>query len=87
MMTSKYLGMSDKNGRNDSRKQKQRKPKTKLRHYITDSEIRLLRWQCKQSGGGQTSISQKHIGSDIINLAATSIFVGRNIHILWPKRP
>ena len=33
-MTSKYLGTSDKNARNDSRKQKQRKPKTKMRHYI-----------------------------------------------------
>ena len=39
------------------------------------------------NGGGQASILQRHIGSDIINLAETFIFVGRIVHILWPKRP
>ena len=52
----------------------------------------IVRYVCydgssKQSGGGQASISQRHLGSDIINLAETSIYVGRNVHILWPKRP
>ena len=52
----------------------------------------IVRYVCydgssKHSGGGQAYISQRHLGSDIINLAETSIFVGRNVHILWPKRP
>ena len=41
----------------------------------------------KQNGRGQASILQRHLGSDIINLAETFIFVGRIVHILWPKRP
>ena len=41
----------------------------------------------KHNGGGQASILQRHLGSDIINLAETLIFVGRIVHILWPKRP
>ena len=41
----------------------------------------------KHNGGEQVSILQRHLGSDIINLAETFIFVGRIVHILWPKRP
>ena len=41
----------------------------------------------KQNGGGQAAILRRHLGSDIINLAETFIFVGRIVHILWPKRP
>ena len=41
----------------------------------------------KENGGGQASILQIHLGSDIINLAETFIFLGRIVHILWPERP
>ena len=52
----------------------------------------IVRYVCydgirKQSGGGQASNLQTHLGSGKINLAETSIFVGRNVHILWPFRP
>ena len=38
-MTSKYLGTSDKNARNDSRKQKQRNPKTEDKDETMTSQI------------------------------------------------
>ena len=54
----------DSNARNGSRKQKQRKAKTRMgeRHhrYIWNGG------SSKQSGGGQASISQRHLGSDVL---------------------
>ena len=35
----------------------------------------------KQDGGWHASILQRHLGSDIINLTETFIFVGRIVHI------
>ena len=54
----------DNNARNGSREKKQRKAKTKM------GEIHhVYVWydgSSKQSGGGQTSISQRHLGSDVL---------------------
>ena len=86
-MTSKYLGTSDKNARNGSRKQAE---KSQDKDETMTSQI--VRHVCydgssKQNGVGHASMLQRHLGSDIINLAETFIFVGRIVHILWPKRP
>ena len=60
--------------------------------HIERMTSQIVRYVCydgnsKQNGGGQASILQRRLGSDIINLAETFIFVGRIVHILWPKRP
>ena len=56
---------------------------------MTSQLVRYRPYVCydgssKQNGRGQASILQRHLGSDIINLAETFIFVGRIVHILWP---
>ena len=69
-MTSKYLGTSDKNARNGSRKQAE-KPQEK--DDITDRENDIAdSEQCvcydgssKQNGVGEASMLQRHLGSDI----------------------
>ena len=93
-MTTKYLGTSDKNARNGSRKQAEKpqdKDETMTSHIendIADSEQYVCYdGSSKQNGVGHASMLQRHLGSDIINLAETFIFVGRIVHILWPKRP
>ena len=53
----------------------------------------IVRYVCydgssKQNGGGQASILQRRLGSDIINLAETFIFVGQIVHeirVVSPK--
>ena len=54
----------DNKARNDSREKEQRKVKTKMgeRHQ------RYVRYDgsSKQSGRGQASISQRHLGSDVL---------------------
>ena len=70
-------------------------PRQRLDNAITDREWHHIIsdiYVCydgsnKQNGRGQASILQRHLGSDMINLAETFIFVGRIVHILWPKRP
>ena len=85
-MTSKYLGTFDKNARNCTRKKKQRKPKTKMRNDITDSEIRLLLWHAAAllAEWRRTGIHFAETSQQRYN---TNNFVGRNVHICWPKHP
>ena len=61
--TCNYSG-EDTNARNGSQEKKPRKAKTKMgeRHhgYVWNDD------SSKQSGGGQASISQRHLGSDVL---------------------
>ena len=54
----------DNNARNGSREKKQRKAKTKM----GETHHRHVRYDDsgKQSGGGLASISQRHLGSDVL---------------------
>ena len=57
----------DNNARNGSREKKQRKTKTNIwEKYIY---IYIYVWsdgRSKQSGGGQASISKRHLGNDVL---------------------
>ena len=84
------LGTFDKNARNGSRK-KTEKTQDKdermtsqiVRYVCYYGTSKLAEWRSLRTG------IQKHLGSHINNnfLAERSIFVGRKVHIYWPKRP
>ena len=58
----------DNNARNSSREKKQRKAKTKMgeRHQRYVCTKRISDGSSKQSGGGQASVSQRHLGSEVL---------------------
>ena len=94
-MTSKYLGlrlpkMQGMVAGNRSR-ENQDKDET-MTSQMERMTSQIVSYVCydgssKHNAVGQASILQRHLGNNMINLVETFIFVGRIVHILWPKLP